>query len=303
VDVSPAGRYQLCRSDAVTPVEKLESFLGVLDLEPCGDGRYRARGDFDTSAGVVFGGQIQAQMIVAAATVDQAKEVKSLHTVFARGADPTQPLEFDVDVLHAGRTFASATIAAVQRGQIKARALALLNDVDSDLIRHQTAPPNVDGPARAKPSDRGGDWWEVRTVGGVDIADPDTVGPAELFVWTRFPGAPSDSETGRALLAYAADAFLIGTAMRPHKGVGQSLAHVTISTTVLTQTLTFHAPVDASEWLLLALESPHSGGGRSYGRGHVFTGDGTLVASYTQENMIRDFPDGLRPAPGQRTKH
>jgi acyl-CoA thioesterase II len=140
------------------PVEELKELLDALELEPCGDGRYRALGDFDASAGVVFGGQIQAQMIVAAATVDQAKEVKSLHTVFAREASPTQTLDFDVDVLNAGRTFASATIAAVQSGQVKARAVALLNDVEADLIHHQTAPPNVDGPARATPSDRGGDW-------------------------------------------------------------------------------------------------------------------------------------------------
>ena len=92
----------------------------------------------------------------------------------------------------------------------------------------------------------------------------------------RFPGAPDDLRTSQALLAYASDGFLIGTAMRPHRGVGQALSHVTISTTVLTHTLTFHEPFRAGDWLLLAQEAPYAGRGRSYGRAHVFTEDGRL---------------------------
>ena len=83
--------------------------------------------------------------------------------------------------------------------------------------------------------------------------------------------------------------------MRPHPGVGQALAHVTISTTVLTHTLSFHEPFDASQWLLLAQESPYAGRGRSYGRAHVFSADGRVVASFVQDNMIRDFPAGQAP--------
>ena len=48
--------------------------------------------------------------------------------------------------------------------------------------------------------------------------DPDAVGPAELDVWTRFVGAPDDPVIDQALLAFATDGFLIGTAMRPHAG-------------------------------------------------------------------------------------
>ena len=110
------------------------------------------------------------------------------------------------------------------------------------------------------------------------------------------------SVTGQALLAFASDGFLIATAMRPHKGVGQALAHVTISTTVMAQTLSFHEPFRADEWLLLAHHSPYAGRGRSYGRADVFTEDGRLVASYAQENVIRNLPEGQRPPPGQRAK-
>ena len=82
--------------------------------------------------------------------------------------------------------------------------------------------------------------------------------------------------------------------------MGQALAHVTISTTVMAQTLSFRERFRADEWLLLAHHSPYAGRGRSYGRADVFTEDGHLVASYAQENMIRNFPEEQRPPPGQR---
>ena len=75
--------------------------------------------------------------------------------------------------------------------------------------------------------------------------------------------------------------------MRPHAGVGQAQAHVSVATGVVSHTLTFHEPCSAGAWLLLAQHSPHAGGGRSYGRADVFREDGTLVASFVQDGMIR----------------
>ena len=282
---------------------ELDELLAVLDLDPTGDRSWTgASMDFGAGA-VVFGGQLLAQTIVAAATVDPAKSVKSVHTVFARGASTDRPLEFAVDVMQQGRSFASATVTISQGERLCTRSLVLLHAPDPDLIRHQDAAPEVPSAAESTPSAHGAGFWEVRTVGGVDIADPDAVGPPRLDVWTRFPDAPDDPNLNQALLAFATDGFLIGTAMRPHAGVGQALAHRSISTSVITHTLTFHGPVDASGWLLLDQESPVAGAGRSYGRAHVFAEGGDLVASFVQENMIRAFAEGRAPAPGTKSAH
>jgi acyl-CoA thioesterase len=61
---------------------------------------------------------------------------------------------------------------------------------------------------------------------------------------------------------------------------------------VLSHTLTFHEPFRASDWLLLAHHSTYAGHGRAYGRADVFTEDGTLVASFVQDSMIRPMPAG-----------
>jgi acyl-CoA thioesterase-2 len=284
----------------------LQAFLDVLDLTPVGegpdDGRIRFTAEsLDEGHGVVFGGQLLAQTVVAGASAMPDKEVKSLHTVFARGAAIGAPLDIDVEVLHQGRAMGSTSVTIRQGDRVCTRATVLLQVPDPDLIRHQPPMPEVGSPEsfQRRPVT---DWWDMRIVDEVDISDPELVGPAELGVWSRFPGAPGDLTTSQALLAYASDGFLIATAMRPHAGVGQAQAHVSISTTVLSQMITFHEPFDAGEWLLLEHESPYAGRGRSYGRADAFTQDGRLVASYVQENMIRDFPEGRAPAAGQRSK-
>lgn len=266
---------------------ELDDLLGVFALEPTGERTWRGRSIEFGDGSVVFGGQILGQSLIAAGTVDPTKVVKSIHIVFARGASGEVPLEFDVDVMQSGRSFASASVTARQGDRLCTRALVLLHAPDPDLIRHQTNPPPDLSPEDAEPSSHGPAFWEIRTVGGVDIRDPDAVGPPELDVWTRFVGAPEDPAINQALLAFASDGFLIGTAMRPHPGVGQALAHRSIATSVITHTLTFHAPVPAGRWMLLRHESPVAGSGRSYGRAHVYSAEGALVASYVQENMIR----------------
>ena len=281
----------------------IDGLLDVLQLEAAGEGRFTARSVDLTGGAVVFGGQLLAQSIMAAATVDPAKVVKSIHTVFSRGAKLDAPLEIELDVMATGRAFASTAVTIRQDDRVCTRSLVLLSSVEPDLIRHQPESPDVGPPEEATSSGHGPDFWEVRTVGGVDIADPDAVGPAELDVWTRFVGAPDDPTISQALLAFSTDGFLIGTAMRPHAGFGQSMAHVSISTTVVTHTLTFHEPVDAGRWMLLDQSSPYAGRGRSYGRADVFADDGRLVASFVQENMIRDFPAGQAPSGGQRSAH
>jgi len=288
---------------AIIPaVSKLDELLAVLELEPAGEGRFRAQNFSAGPGGVVFGGQLLAQTIVAGATVDPTKDVRSVHTIFARGGSLDHPLDIEVEPMHVGRAMGSATVTVRQGDRLCTRSLVLLSAAEPDLIRHEAAAPEVAGPADAVPSAHGGDFWEIRTVDGVDLADPQAVGPAELFVWSRFPGAKATGVLGQALLSYATDGFLIGTAMRPHAGVGQSMAHVSISTSVLSHTLSFFEPIDGGQWYLLAQSSPYSGRGRSFGRGDIFSEDGRLVASFVQENMIRDFPQGQAPHAGGRSK-
>lgn len=251
-------------------------------LEPAGDGSYLGH-NVHSNHGVVFGGQLLGQALVAADAAVEGLSVKTLHTSFARAARPDADLAFEVHVVHAGRTFATVTVTIRQGDRLCVQSQALLSAAEDDVIRHATTAPDVAAP-RSGPEP---DGWQIEIVDDVDIADPALVGPAELDVWTRFDGAPADPVLNQALLAFATDGFLIGTAMRPHEGVGQAQAHKTLATGVISHTITFHEPVDASRWTLLAHRSPYAGRGRSYGTADVFDADGALVASFCQDAMIR----------------
>jgi acyl-CoA thioesterase-2 len=283
-------------------VDRNDAAAVLLDLHPVGEGRYEARNLGEGHGGVVVGGQMLAQALVAATRVVPDKEVLSVHAVFARGAAPEQPLQLDVDTMHAGRSFASATVTVSQDGRICARSVVLLHEPDPDLIRHADPFPTV-AEAEAMPAAASGtDGREVRVVDGVDINDS-AAGPAELRLWTRFPSAPDDLVTSQALLAYVSSEFLIGTAMRPHEGIGQAMAHLSVSTTVLTHTVSFHEPFNAGDWLLLDHRSSYAGRGRSQGHASVFAPDGRLVATLSQVNMIRGFPPGHAPTGDARAKY
>ena len=272
----------------------VSDLLGSLTLEEIGPLRFRGRHTAG-ERGVVFGGQLAAQMAVAAARVDPsgAKPIKSLHALFGRPVLVDEDVELSVDVLHAGRAFASATVGVWQRDRECARAMALLSLPEPDLIRHATPMPAVEGPESAPPRPA---FEGLEARGAVDIDDAESVGPAESQFWVRFPvlaesaGAP-DRPLVQGLVALASASFLIGTAMRPHP-VGQSQAHRAISTGIVGHTISFHDEIDPGDWLLLANESPFAGRGRAHGTGHVFSRSGALVASYSQEAMIRHFPEG-----------
>jgi acyl-CoA thioesterase-2 len=260
----------------------VESLLASLRLSPTGSGTYRA-GNADEAPGVVFGGQLMAQSIVAALESHADKRIKTLQTVFVRGASPELDVEIEVDEMHRGRAFASSTVTIRQGDRLCARSIALMSADEPEVIRHADPMPMIAEPQGASV---GTGAWQIEIVGNVDIRDPAAVGPAELDVWTRFDGAPDDHVLSAALAAYATDPFLIATAMRPHPGIGQALAHVTLSTGVIGHTLTFHEPVRASEWMLLSHRSPYAGHGRTYGRADIFQG-GQLVGSFVQDNMVR----------------
>jgi len=285
----------------VTGDELLARMLASLELTEAGDGVLRGPRVHEAPGQPVFGGELLAQAIVAAARAVPGKRVKSVQAIFARGGDSSAPLDIRVEAMHEGRNLASATVTFTQADRLCTRALVLLDAAEADLVRHQPDPPALLAPDERAAAPHDAAAPETIIVGGVDVRDPDAVGPATLQLWVRYRPVPAgDPNLARALLAFATDGWLIGTAMRPHAGVGQALAHRTISTGVLSHALVFHDDLDANEWHLLDHESVFAGGGRCYGRADVFSASGRLVASFTQEALLRDIPAARRPAAGER---
>ena len=269
----------------------------VLAIVPLSEHRFRVENHGDPAVhNVVFGGQLLAQMIAIAGTRNDDKHVKTINAVFARAARVDGVTEIELEELHSGRAFASYSLTAWQGERLCARSLVLTTVDEPDLIAHQPPVPVVPSPDSAGTRHVGGLVFpgaEYIVVDDTDVSDSTLPArPPALDLWYRSPATPTDRATDQAVLAWATDGFLIGTAMLPHAGIGQEQAHVSVSTGVVDHTLTFHRPFSLADWVLLRHESPFAGGGRTHGRCLVTDADGNLVASFVQDNMIRSMPTG-----------
>jgi acyl-CoA thioesterase-2 len=262
----------------------LEGLLGCLDLTEVGEGIVEGQ-NLDIGYRRVFGGQILAQVLIAASEASPGKSVKSLHLLFPREGDTAKPMRYRVAQLQDGRTFGTTSVLAEQDGRVISSAVVSVH-TDEDGLHRSDPRPAVGGPDDAEPLELPMVPWEVRVVGGVDLADR-AAGPASLELWMRATALGDDRSVHQALLAHATDLTIIGTALRPFDGVSQADSTVTLHTAVTSHTLWFHQPFRMDDWLLLAQASPVVSRGRAFGRGDVFTAAGECVASFAQESMIR----------------
>lgn len=269
----------------------------ILRLTQVADHHYQVFQPAESAEGrdVVFSGQLLGQMIMASdAAAGSAKDVRSVHAVFARAGTYTKPIELEVDSMHAGRTWASDTVTATQDGRLLSRALILLNTVDPDLMRHGPSMPEgvpaagdlAAAPVQAFPG------AEIRAVPG-EIQDGAV--PLEL-AWHRFSLPLESQAANQAVLTWATCGNIIGLAMRPHREqVRISDAHVTLSTGVIAHTIHFMEHFDVSQWLLIVTVADSAAGGRVYGSGSVFDENGKLVAVFHQDSMAKAAEGALDP--------
>ncbi len=275
--------------DNMTLVD-LDGLLACLEFEDLGDGRWTAP-HLQLDYRRIFGGQLLAQAVVLADASAPEKAVRSLSCVFPREGSLDEPLEYRVEAVHDGRSFATRRITGAQGDRVCLVAQASLH-VAEEGPEHGDPPPDVGLPGDAEPTDLSMVPWPCRVVDGVDLGDRG-VGPAEFRFWTRVDRElPDDPAVHQALLAHATDLTVIGTALRPHEGLSQADSTVRLATAVTAHQIVFHRAFRLDDWCLVDQCSPVAAGARAFGVGNVFDADGRLVASFTQESMVRPIvPD------------
>nr|WP_237421618.1 acyl-CoA thioesterase domain-containing protein [Gordonia sp. SID5947] len=263
--------------------------LGLFDVEPGERDRFTGATGIEGEEGrvVVEGTQVLAQAIVAVAKRFGDKSVRSAQAVFARAVTVGPPVEFDVDVVHEGRSVATAVVTAAQNGKRCATVTVLADVPTGDLIAHHLPRPAVAKPDDAFAARMPLPGREVRLVDVEEVNSPDEVGPPELYAWLRYDPVPQRDDLAKALLAHFTGHLGISTTMRAHAGIGTSQAHLTVSTAPMTIAISFHEPVRWDGWILYSHESTQVGAGMSYVRGTVHTEAGALLASFVQDGLIR----------------
>ncbi|KPM23120.1 acyl-CoA thioesterase [Citromicrobium sp. RCC1885] len=289
-----------------TAQELANGLVELLSLERSSDDRFVGQAQ-PGGVGRVFGGQVIAQALQAAqATIADGKQAHSLHAYFLRGGEEGPPIDYATERDFDGRSFSNRRVVASQGGTPILNLTASFQRAEEGLS-HQAAPmPDVPGPedlpsddeVRAKALEAFGEKMsdaqralmmrprpiEMRSSGRQHWLNPEPREP-HSFSWFRLVAPlPDDPAIHRAVIAYASDYTLLGTAVLPH---GLSWMRGELISASLDHAIWFHAHARADEWLLYETDSPWSGSGRGYNRGRIFTRDGVLVASVAQEGMIR----------------
>jgi acyl-CoA thioesterase len=262
--------------------------LDIFDVRRLSESSFEGDSDPGTRE-VIDGSQLLAQAIVAAAKQCPDRSVRSAHAVFTRTARAHEPITFEVDVVHPGRTFVTTGVRAHQGERVCAVATVLLDRPQPDVVRRATTPARASSPDAAIPVSMPMDGRELRLVDVTDPNDPDDVGPPALDAWLRYDVVPDRDDLAKALLAHFTGHLAISTSLRPHAGLGTAMSHRKISTAVMTIGVAFHDPVRWDDWLLYEHDSTAIGAGMSFVRGQIFNRADELLASFQQEGMIRHF--------------
>jgi acyl-CoA thioesterase-2 len=287
-------------SDTGAGGQPLDILLELLDLERLELNLFRGQ-NRDIGSRRVFGGQVLAQALVAAGRTVEGRDVHSLHGYFMLPGDVNTPIVYQVDRIRDGRSFTTRRVLAIQEGreifsmlcsfQVREPGIehgARMPDVPSpealprelDLVRAMA--DRIPAPLRAvytqeRPID-------FRPIDPVDPFAPD-VRPPLKHVWFRAEGTMPDAPIlHQAVMAYASDYGLLGTALLPH---GLSFMMRGVQAASLDHAVWFHRPFRVDDWLLYTMDAPAAAGARGFTRGSLFTRDGTLVASTVQEGLLR----------------
>lgn len=278
----------------------LDDLITLLKLEQIEDNIFRGASR-DIGSPQVFGGQVLGQALSAAQHTVEGRVAHSLHAYFLRRGDINAPIIYDVDRARDGGSFSNRRVVAIQHGR-PILNLAASFQTPEEGLSHQAEMPDVPAPDGLKDlTHLAADIldkipvklqrfmtdqrpFEFRPVEPSNFDKPRKLPPYKN-VWVRAVDTLSD-ETAlhQNLLTYVSDFELVATSTLPH-ALPFTRGNVILAS--LDHALWFHREFRMDEWLLYSMESTNASGARGYARGKFFKQDGTLVASTTQEGLIR----------------
>jgi len=302
----------LQRIFALQPVEK-DLYRSVQLVQ---GGRFRP---------AVYGGLLFAQALRAAEeTVADGLLPYSIHSVFLLPGSAQQPIDYRVTRIRDGRSFCTRLVQAEQGGQVIYTLQASFHIKEPDAFSHQDTMPRISEPdqlddtrsaiLRILKDDETG-----QRAGGslndlqrkylnrrlVDLDDDDENSPVfiefrpvdpDAFLMLKDAGTTTltwmkanlqlsdDSLMHRMMTAYASDSTLLSAGLRTHGSRG-FIPSMMFS---LDHCMWLHDDrFRADEWMLYETHSPIAKGSRVFCEGRLWSRDGRLIATMTQEGLIR----------------
>lgn len=302
----------VCPKDSTAPTGDGSDSNGAVSLadlvgvQPHGEDVFR--GQCHAGApGRVMGGQVAAQALAAAGgTVEPGRLAHSLHGYFLREGRPDRNIDYHVRRNRDGRSYSARQVAAVQDGtEIFVLTASFVRPASGQ--ERQLAAPVVPGPdtapdiydvwATLRPEAHAeavyADAVEVRIVPRpAGPVRPSADGAVRQDVWLRSrTPLPDDPLVHACALTYLSDVTLAQTSAIEHEvmyPLRRERGRVALAS--IDHALWLHRPLRADDWLLLRQASTSIGARRGLNQGTFWAPDGTMVASATQESVVRLLP-------------
>ncbi len=251
----------------------------------------------------LFGGQILGQSLNAAMqAVPEGFLPHSLHAYFLVAGKVKGHVDYKVEVLRQGRSFAAVRVDAIQDSKIILTQNTSFQ-IPEKGFEHQTPMPTVQGPEglisqleitrkyadmipeKVRDKFTADKPLETRAIDPINIFKPDVRDPKK-DVWFKPVNdwSQQDIALHYSLLAYSSDFNLVATSLLPH-GVNYNTKGLQMAS--LDHAIWFHHKPRIDDWMLYSMNSPAASGGRGLSFGHVYNRDGQLMMSVAQEGLIR----------------
>jgi len=252
---------------------------------------YRGQ-SLDFKTGQVYGGQVLGQAIKAAyKTIDEHRLIHSAHAYFLLRGDVDAPIIYEVDRSLDGGSFSSRRVVAIQHGRQIFHLSASFQKPEEGLeySRDWVPPLDVLHEALREPRNEKhnfqSDFIDVLHVPRERIA-----GEGTTQYWFKTKEAlPDDLQTHHTVLAYISDMGPLQATIEPHELNAPSLEerHKKVLLATIDHAIWFHRPFRADDWLFYECQAQSTGNGRGLAFGRIYSQDGSLVASTSQEGLFR----------------
>ncbi|MCC6434631.1 MAG: thioesterase family protein [Acidimicrobiales bacterium] len=282
--------------------DALDLLLRALDLRQIGEDSFVGPGDIDNEYGI-FGGHLLGQGVAAACrTAPVGRAIHSFHAYFIAGDSATGDIEYQVERIRDGGTFAHREVRARRGTKELFRMTASFQAAEAGLEweappAHEADLPDPDSLPElpdllaARETPVFDEYWTNRPravqlrYARAPWADAGPSGDSGIRVWWRTPRPIADDpHLHSAVAAFVADESISDNVLTPHGLTWTSQDLLVVS---LDHAMWFHRPFRVDDWLLFVQRPLVTNAARGLALGHLYDREGRMVATCTQEVLVR----------------
>ena len=287
-----------------------KELIDLLHLEDLGNNTFSGN-SYTIGSPHVFGGQVLAQAVNAAyRTIPKNRFLHSLHSYFLEAGNLKIPIQYQVAEMRNGGSFSTRRVTASQNQKTIFILAASFHQKETGF-EHQTEMNNtIKQPEELLSWDemlvKFGDFLPASTKDFLSVERPIEFKPTRVpnplekkdlpaneQVWFRLKGNHKnlDIRTTQEILTYISDYNVLNAAFNPN---ASTYNFGNTQTASLDHSMWFFRDFNFDDWMLFSAESPNTFGARGLAKGNIFTRKGKLVASFTQEGLMRPKKSNLK---------